>query len=267
MRELLQNAAMKIVDWVMAAAVQPQPSQSAFLNCKVISHRGEHDNISVIENTLTAFSNARSNGVWGIECDIRWTSDLVPVITHDSCGSRLFANSTQISELSFAELRAQMPLIPSVAELVSEFGGNTHLMLEIKDEHYPQPEKQLDILRDHLAPLSPGAHYHFLALDPQLFGRVSFVEPKYCFPVSETNVRNLSDAAIDQCFGGLTGHYLLLNNTLKERHAKQGQRIGTGFISSKNCLFRELNRGVEWIFSNDAVKIQRIRDRHVRANR
>ncbi len=262
MREWLQNAAMKIVDWAMAATTQPQPSQFALRNCKVISHRGEYDNIKLVENTLTAFSNARANGVWGIECDIRWTLDLVPVITHDSCGSRLFGNSAEISDLTFADLRAQMPLIPSVSELVAEFGGNTHLMLEIKDEHYPQPEKQSAILRDHLAPLSPGAHYHFLALAPQLFDRVSFVEPKYCFPVSEINVRNLSQAAIDQCYGGLTGHYLLLGNRLKERHMQEGQRIGTGFISSKNCLFRELNRGVEWIFSNDAVKIQGIRDRH-----
>lgn len=263
MRELLQNAAMKMADWAMAVYAQPQPSQSALRNCKIISHRGEHDNIAVIENTLTAFSNARANGVWGIECDIRWTSDLVPVITHDSCGGRLFGDPTEIAELTFADLRAQMPLIPSVSELVAEFGGNTHLMLEIKDEHYPQPEKQAAILRDHLGDLSPGLNYHFLALDPQLFSRVSFVEPKYCLPVSETNVHSLSQAAIDQRYGGLTGHYLLLGNRLKERHVSEGQRIGTGFISSKNCLFRELNRQVEWIFSNDAVKIQGIRDRHI----
>lgn len=263
MREMLQNAAMKMADWAMAASVQPQPSQSALRNCKVISHRGEHDNITVIENTLTAFSNARVNGVWGIECDIRWTADLVPVVTHDSCGSRLFEDSTEVADLTFTELRAQMPLIPSVSELVAEFGGNTHLMLEIKDEHYPQPEQQAEVLRDHLGELSPGVHYHFLALDPQLFSRVSFVEPRYCLPVSETNVRSLSQAAIDQCYGGLTGHYLLLGNRLKDRHVSQGQRIGTGFISSKNCLFRELNRGVEWIFSNDAVKVQRIRDQYV----
>ena len=37
----------------------------------------------------------------------------------------------------------------------------------------------------------------------------------------------------------------------------------TGFISSKNCLFRELNRSVDWIFSNDAVKIQKIRNRYL----
>jgi hypothetical protein len=29
-----------------------------------------------------------------------------------------------------------------------------------------------------------------------------------------------------------------------------------GFIASKNSLYRELNRGVEWVFTNDALKLQ-----------
>ena len=34
------------------------------------------------------------------------------------------------------------------------------------------------------------------------------------------------------------------------------EKILCHFIS----LFRELNQGVEWIFSNDALKIQKVRD-------
>jgi glycerophosphoryl diester phosphodiesterase len=44
---------------------------------------------------------------------------------------------------------------------------------------------------------------------------------------------------------------------LKKHHALN-QCTGTGYIRSKNSLFRELNRGVEWIFSNHAVKLQSI---------
>ena len=36
-----------------------------------------------------------------------------------------------------------------------------------------------------------------------------------------------------------------------------------GFIHSRNALFRELNRGVEWIFSNEAVRMQGIRDAYL----
>lgn len=263
MRDILQAAATDAVDWVIARTPQPVPDQLALRNCKIISHRGEHDNISVIENTLPAFEKARANGVWGVECDIRWTADLVPIVSHDSSGRRLFGDCARLNELSLAELRSQIPQIPTLAELVSEFGGNTHLMLEIKADHYPQPQRQSIILQEHLQKLSPGLDYHFLALEPALFSRVSFVAPAYCFAVSELNVSKLSKAAIELQLGGLMGHFLLLNNTLKARHLEVGQRIATGFISSRNALFRELNRSVEWIFSNNAVKVQKIRDSYL----
>jgi glycerophosphoryl diester phosphodiesterase len=265
MHERLQNAAMKMADGILAGIPRPVPSQNALRNCKIVSHRGEHDNISVMENTLSAFERARANGVWGIECDIRWTADLVPLICHDHSGARLFGRPDWFSTLSFAEVRAQLPVIPSLAELVSEFGGNMHLMLEVKEEHYPQPARQKQLLQQHLSALSPGQDYHFLALDPGLFERVDFVAREFCYPVSQLNVARLSKACIDSGFGGLTGHYLLLSNTLKQRHAVAGQRIGTGFVNSRNCLFRELNRGVEWIFSNNAVKIQQILDRYLQS--
>ncbi len=263
MLEWLQNAAMKTADMFMAGIPQPVPSQDALRNCKIVSHRGEHDNISIMENTLPAFELARTNGVWGIECDIRWTADLVPLVCHDPSGARLFGQPDQFSSLPFTEVRALLPLIPSLAELVAEYGGTMHLMLEVKDEHYPQPARQKHILREHLSTLSPGQDYHFLALDPGLFEKVDFVAREFCFPVSELNAGKLSKACLDAEYGGLTGHFLLLSNTLKRRHQLAGQRIGTGFISSRNCLFRELNRGIEWIFSNDAVRIQQIRDRYL----
>ncbi len=259
-----QQYLMQFIDLIYAYLPQLVPSQIALQSCKIISHRGEHDNITVLENTLPAFDLARDNGVWGIECDIRWTRDLVPVISHDPDGQRIFKDPVRISSLTAAELRARLPQIPTLAELVQYYGGNTHLMIEVKDEPYPQPDQQKQALQSILAPLAPGKDYHFLALDPELFEKVDFLPPEYHFTVAELNVRKLSQHALTQGLGGLTGHYLLLNNDLKSRHEAVGQRIGTGFIASKYCLFRELNRGIEWIFSNHAVKIQKIRDQYLR---
>jgi glycerophosphoryl diester phosphodiesterase len=42
------------------------------------------------------------------------------------------------------------------------------------------------------------------------------------------------------------------------KHRKNGQPVGTGYPASKNCLYREINRGVEWIFSNNAGELQGI---------
>ena len=131
-------------------------------------------------------------------------------------------------------------------------------MLEIKAEHYPAPERQKAVLQATLSSLAPGKDYHILLLDPALSVRVDFLPTSVCYLVAELNVARLSRYALENGFGGLTGHYLMLNRNVQKRHLAAGQRIGTGFIHSRNALFRELNRGVEWIFSNRAVKLQGI---------
>jgi hypothetical protein len=34
--------------------------------------------------------------------------------------------------------------------------------------------------------------------------------------------------------------------------------VGTGFADSRRCLYREVNRGVDWIFSNRAADMQAV---------
>ena len=260
MREVIQNILMRLVDGVTAVVPRSRPGASALAACRLVSHRGEHDNHTVFENTLPAFAAARAAGVWGIECDIRWTRDLVPVVVHDPDTRRVFGNDAVIAEQSFTALRQSNPLIPSLAELVADFGGNTHLMIEIKAEYYPQPERQAEILSEHLAGLTPVADYHFLALDAELFRHVAFAPTKTFLPVAEFNVGELSRQSIDRAYGGLTGHYVLLTGKVSRRHRQMGQDIGTGHIGSRNALFREINRDVRWIFSNDAVAMQQVVD-------
>ncbi len=261
--ETVYNWVLRMSDRVAAMIPQPVPSQQSLSNCKIIAHRGQYDNHRVYENTLPAFRIAHDSGVWGIECDIRWTADLVPVVSHDPDASRLFNKPLVINQLSFGELREQVPQIPSLEELIDELGGNTHLMLEIKAEALPDPEQQKHILKGLLSGLSPGEDYHFLFLDPGLLSRVDFVPIETCFLVPQTNVGKLSRAALDLHCGGIAGHYYLLSNRLKALHEAAGQRIGTGFINSRNNLFRELNRGIEWIFSDDATSLKQIRDSYL----
>jgi glycerophosphoryl diester phosphodiesterase len=259
----LLDIAMTVVDSMMAVIPRPVPERAALERCKIISHRGEHDNKRVMENTLQAFDRARSAGVWGLECDIRWTADLVPVICHDPSPARVFGVATPLNSLTFDQLHIQVPDIPRLEDVLRRFGGNTHLMLELKAEPWPEPTLQCEILRSLFAPLAPAVDYHLLALDPTLFEPLDFLPSESFFPVAETNVKTISERAIAHRYGGLGGHYLLLTNPLKRQHEKHEQRLGTGFPASKNCLFRELNRGIEWIFSNNAVALQGIRDHYL----
>lgn len=249
-----------MADAVFAALPQPMPERQALARCRLVAHRGEHDNSRVMENTLTAFRTAADAGVWGFECDVRWTADHVPVICHDPSPARVFGVKTPVAELTFDQLRERCPLIPSLEEVVAEFGGRCHLMLEVKAEPWTQPRQQSDTLRDLLAELEPVTDYHVLSLQTAMFERVAFAPAECCLPVAETNIRSMSRQALARGYAGISGHYLLLNDDLKRRHAAAGQRAGTGFPTSANCLRRELNRGIDWIFSDHAVRLQALRD-------
>ncbi len=256
MKALLQKLAMDLVDLVMALIPRAVPPAAALRNCKIVSHRGEHDNRRVMENTLLAFDIARAAGVWGIECDIRWTRDLVPVICHDPSAERVFGEPLRIESLKFRDLREQLPAIPSLEEVVARYSGNTHLMLELKCFSAEHLGQQREALARILGNISAGEDFHVLALDPALFTLVDFIDPGYLLPVAETNVNHLSETSLLRGYRGVAGHYLLLGERIRRRHLAAGQVIGTGFPRSRNCLCRELNRGVQWIFSNDAVHLQ-----------
>ncbi|MEX0346548.1 MAG: glycerophosphodiester phosphodiesterase [Rhizobiaceae bacterium] len=256
MKQILQSAAMTLVDALMAVIPRKKPERAVLENCKIISHRGEHNRNTIPENSLEAFRKAEQAGVWGIEADIRWTADLIPVIIHDPDTLRVFGKPITVADVEFAELRSRVPEVPSLAELVEEFGHDTHLMLELKQERFPQLERQKQLLNQHLSGLTPGRDYHILALDTALFETFDIQPRNCCLSVALANSRTMSKMTLPFDYGGLTGHYLLLCDRIKRRHEDAGQKIGTGFIRSRNSLYRELNRGVEWIFSNDAVRLQ-----------
>lgn len=255
----LQQGLQRGCDWLFSYLPQNLPAREQLEKCKIISHRGEHDNKNVYENSLPAFTCLVDQGVWGMEFDIRWTKDLVPVVFHDTDCRRLFGSDTRLDEVTAQKLTSEFPQIPLLAEVIERFGKRLHLMVEIKAEHYPDPEYQNSILQQLFADLEPKRDYHFISLDPEMFRFITFVKSDIFLPVAELNARRMSEIAHQRGHGGVTGHYLLLTDALVAKHRKRGQQVGTGFITSKNCLCRELNRNIAWIFTNNALELAAIR--------
>jgi glycerophosphoryl diester phosphodiesterase len=255
----LQRAFHRQTDRIYARLPQPVPDRERLSNCKIVSHRGEHDNRSVLENTLPAFDRVLETGIWGVEFDIRWTRDLQPVVFHDRDLGRLFGITRALGDLTWSGLRAEFPVIPSLEEVISRYGKKMHLMMEIK-ESYRDLVRQERILRHLLSVLKPRDDFHVLSLAPALFQQMDFLPNQVFLPVAELNYRQLSALALRENYAGMAGHYLFLTASLIRRHAKCGQKLGAGYISSRNSLYRELNRGMEWIFSNTAGQLQSICD-------
>ena len=236
------------------------PDARQLSRCRLVAHRGGHDGEGRLENTLAAFDAAADAGVWGLEMDVRWTLDRIPVIFHDADTRRLFGPAARIDAMTTDEVGRRFPAIPTLAEVVARYGGRQHLMIEIKTGAGGSSPQPFPCLTDILAPLTPGRDYHLMSLEPALFDSLCDL-PRYAFlPIARLRMDRFSRLAAIHGWGGVTGHYLTATRGVLRRHHRLGQRVGTGFADAKACLFREAARGVDWVFTNRAVEMQRICD-------
>lgn len=253
----MQKLLLWLTDLISAATPTKARGRGTLNGCLIVSHRGEHDNRRVLENTTAAFDRAAQAGVWGLELDVRWTRDLHPVVFHDASTLRLYGTDRRVENMDLRALQREFPQIPSLNDVVLRYGGRLHLMVEIKCMG-GEPASQNERLRRTFTGLSPVRDYHVLSLDSTVLDKVRFAPQRALLPIAETNVRHLSDFALRKGCGGITGHYLMMNGAVLKRHRRYNQAVGTGFVNSRNCLYREAGRGVKWLFSNRAAEMQRI---------
>ena len=209
-------------------------------------------------------SAVADSGVWGIEFDVRWTNDRVPVVFHDRNLSRVFGADRDINRLNLAEIKASFSLIPTLEEIIRACGQKLHLMIEIKEEQFSDPDYHRRVIKGLLAHLTPVVDYHVISLKPDMFKFLDFLPQNTFLPIAEINVPSMSEIALKEKYQGLLGHYLMMTDAYLQKHRRNDQKVGTGFVNSRNCFFRELNRGVTWIFSKNALRLQKLRDRMLR---
>lgn len=243
--------AEQCIDGYFAAIPRPKPSIEAISRARVIAHRGAHDNKQgIFENTLTAFSLAQQCGCWGLELDIHATADGVLVVNHDPTLERLWKHKVAIAALTFEQLRALEPGVPQLIEVIEAF-PDMHLFIELK-----APFSAEEALSEALAGLNPGHDYHLLALEAETFEQLNHIPQEARLLVAmHNNVKQFCALSLSKHYGGVMGSYLLMSNNIRNQLAAAGQMSGVGFIDSKNSLYRELNRGVSWLFTNQAVKL------------
>lgn len=258
--EIAQNVLTHAIDTAMGFFPTPTPDPSALAACRVVAHRGAHDfNTGTYkENTLAAFDRAAQSGIWGVEFDVRWTRDLVPVVHHDPTTERVFGRRLNLAETEFEILHKAIPEIPTLNEVLQRYRKRLHFMIELKSSSQPLTSKQLLILEQELGALVPGQDFHLISLNSESLLQSEFISKAFRIPVAELNIKDLSRITLHEGLGGLMGHYALMTQTLVSTHHQSQQKIGTGFAKSRSVLFREINRGVDWIFSNHAPEMQKV---------
>ncbi len=224
---------------------------------RVISHRGRGSwtLLGCAENTLPSFEKAIECGVWGIECDLRWTLDDVPIILHDSNTNFVFGRSLEVATKPFKELRESVPQVPRLEEVLDVLKGRAHLMLEIKE---PIKGGQMGLLRECFRGWTPKEEFHLMSLSPKILNQIEGFPSEALVSIAELRTRAIISETLEKSWGGYTGHYLLTTNSMLGMCQKRGVLCGTGFVNSKNVLLREVSRGVHWIFTDNTDRIMGI---------
>jgi glycerophosphoryl diester phosphodiesterase len=242
----------KLVNGYFAVIPRSLPKPIHLQQARVIAHRGAHHHASgVFENTIQAFQLAKEAQCWGIELDVQLTADQQFVVNHDSDLTRLWGQPVEIRDLSFNELRQLEPGIPSLDEVVQQFGKDLHLFIELKTKDYPEAR-----LLQTLAALTPIDDYHLIALDDSYFKNLSQCSKQTCILVAiQNNIPFLSQLALNEDYAGMTAPYPLFTQKYIDRFKQANKVFGVGFVNSINCLYRELNREIYWIFTNQGSRI------------
>ena len=118
------------------------------------AHRGLHGN-GEAENSMSAFAKAVEMG-FGIELDVRLSSDGELVVFHDDTLERVTkeygkVDSKTAAELSKIKLAATKDTIPTFKEVLRLVNGKVPLLVEIKEDagNYGVTRKTVEILKEY----------------------------------------------------------------------------------------------------------------------
>ena len=245
------NQIEKLIDVFFTYIPRRKPNKNR-KSIQLIAHRGAHDRaLSIQENTDAAFERALHLGCDGIEFDVHACADGVLVVNHDPTLKRLWGHDVAINKLTFNELRTLVPKLPSLAEVVSKYGKRMRLFVELK-----APFTALQELAETLKPLTPGIDYYLICLDEKVLSTLTlFPNHSLLLVPVHNNVRQFCRLSLDKHYGGILGHYLLLSNGQIKKLISSHQLIGVGFVDSKFSLYRELNRDINLLFTNNATVV------------
>lgn len=246
--QLIDNS----VNAYFACRHRQKPSQNQLEALRLVAHRGAHGkHWAHFENTDAAFALAKQLGCWGIELDVHATADGVLVVNHDPDLKRLWGLPLVIGKCTFAELREQAPLVPSLEEVIQRYGQEMHLFIELK-----APFEAFLALKQTLEPLVPIEQYHLISMDADLLKALEDLPKEALLLVAGfNNTEHFCELSLQKHYGGVLGHYLLLNDSRINRLSAAKQQVGVGFIDSKYSLYREAGRAVTWIFSDNVARL------------
>lgn len=163
--------------WFAAGGVAGGPRALPWLTARPFAHRGDHLGGASPENSLAAFRAAVEGG-FGIELDVRLTSDDHAVVFHDERLQRLTGDPRRVEDVGLEELRAlrlrgTAERVPTLREALDAVGGHVPVLVEVKSPGRPGP-LEAAVVRDLAGYAGPVA---VISFDPRSLARVAALAP------------------------------------------------------------------------------------------
>lgn len=157
------------------------------------AHRGLWGD-DVVENTMPAFYNAFRAG-FGIELDVRLSSDEQVVVFHDDtlerlCGREDRVDSLTASELSWVNINGCYERIPLFSEVLDRIDHKTPLCIELKGSDTRLCEKVAELL-DHY-----DGYFSVESFNPFLLNWFRVNRPRYVRGQLVTNMWKIKKSSI-----------------------------------------------------------------------
>lgn len=253
--DIASDVSMVAADWVMSHVPVNAVRAPHHPPARLVAHRGAWKERGCLENTFAAFDRARESGVWGIEFDVRFTKDDVPVVHHDASLLRTFGRPLLLESMTLRTLRHEAAVIPTLEEVVEEYKDSVHLMIELKGNRSDWTDARMQKIMNLTAPMKAVDQFHFMAIDMDVLeamqSRVGALKRSLVsISASPATAAPVSKATIEHDYGAFTSHWLTTTGSILEQHRAVGQAVGVGFAASPASLRREWARGIDWIFTN-----------------
>lgn len=250
----ITNGIIKCTDLAHSLWPQRKPSKETLQQTCLVGHRGCKEVAGIQENTFAAFDYAVTNGMQGVEIDIRWTADQQIVLAHDADLLRVYGQPEDIIQLTLKELQQRCPEIPTLSETIQRYRGKLRFFIELKKDNWDQFEQQQAFLMNCLAELEPSKDYYLLSFDLGLLQRFNTVPESSRIALIHSNPAVVRQYVSEGKAKNLGGHILLINRACREFCEQNNVGIALGFPASANSLYREINRGTQFILVDDPQK-------------
>jgi glycerophosphoryl diester phosphodiesterase len=198
----------------------------------LLGHRGSRSVRSIPENTVPAFDLALEHGCDGFEFDVRLTGDRQALVCHDP--------RSQGVEVSRSK-RAQLPNLPTLEEVLSRYGRQVFLDIELKMPGLT--EIVLDDLRRH--PRERG--FVISSFLPEVLIEVRGRNPSIPLGIIfEEQVPRWQELPIENVMAEKS----LITPTLVEQVHAAGKRLFAWTVNERAAMLRFAQWGVDGIISD-----------------